>query len=180
MNHSVPIAQSAPISIIEWRMTRMRIILLSGWLVPGHANFEPYGISPVGLSFTRADQEIAYQTFILKITISHIRFALVAAMVLIALFGIIDPFIYQGSSLRYALLIRVLVLFPAPLLIFVITFHPQYPRFAAMAGSAGILLVGCAFYLINMQTSNALVLIYIHSQFMPFSLADLCNRNIIA
>jgi hypothetical protein len=53
------------------------VISLSSLLVPGRANFEPYGISPIGLSFKRPEQEAEYQAFILKVTIAYIRVSLI-------------------------------------------------------------------------------------------------------
>src|ERR1700680_3239524 len=53
------------------------VISLSSLLVPGRANFEPYGISPIGLSFKRPEQEAEYQAFIQEVTITYIRFPLV-------------------------------------------------------------------------------------------------------
>jgi hypothetical protein len=58
---------------------------ISTWLVSGRANFEPYGISALGLAFARPEQEAEYQTFILKVTAAHIRFSLAMAMLIITL-----------------------------------------------------------------------------------------------
>jgi signal transduction histidine kinase len=137
------------------------MISLSSWLVSGRANFEPYGIAPTRLSFKRPEQESEYQHFILKFTISHIRFSLVMAMVIIVLYGFIDPFIYENrESLIYALLVRFFVVLPAPILIFLLTFHRRYPAYASLAGCLGTSAVSFGFYLINSHNSNALIVIY--------------------
>jgi hypothetical protein len=126
------------------------VISLSSWLVSGRANFEPYGIAPIGLSFARPEQEAEYQTFILKVTVAHIRFSLAMAMMIILLYGTLDPFIYQERGvLVYALLVRVLVVFPAALLLFLTTFHSRYPAYARLAGTCAICAVGAGFCLIT-------------------------------
>jgi signal transduction histidine kinase len=136
------------------------VISLSSWLVSGRANFEPYGISPIGLSFTRPEQETEYQAFILKVTVAHIRFALATAMVIIALYGALDPLIYEERRfLVFALLVRFLVLFPASLLLLLTTFHPRYQTYARFAGTCGICAVGIGLCLMALR-SNALTLIY--------------------
>ena len=71
------------------------MIWLSNLLVPGRANFEPYGISPIGLSFKRREQEAEYQAFILKVTIAYIRVSLIFGGVALASTGALDPFIYD-------------------------------------------------------------------------------------
>jgi signal transduction histidine kinase len=137
------------------------VISLSSWLVSGRANFEPYGIAPIGLSFRRQEQEVEYQRFILKFTVSHIRFSLVMAMVIIVLYGFIDPFIYEDrGSLTYALLVRFLIVLPAPLLMCLFTFHHRYPAYASFTGVLGTTAVSFGFYLINSHNSNALIVIY--------------------
>jgi signal transduction histidine kinase len=136
------------------------VIPFSTWLVSARANFEPYGISPLGLLFTRPDLEAEYQTFILKVTVAHIRFSLAMAMMIIVLYGMIDPFIYdERGTLIYASLVRFLVIFPAALFMFLVTFHSRYRTYARFAGTCGICAVGLGFCLIALR-SNALTLIY--------------------
>jgi hypothetical protein len=45
------------------------MISLSNWLVSGRANFEPYGIAPIGLSFRSPEQEAEYRAFTLQVII---------------------------------------------------------------------------------------------------------------
>jgi hypothetical protein len=136
------------------------VVSLSRWLVSGRANFEPYGISPIGLSFARPDQEAEYETFILKVTVAHIRFSLAMAMMIVLLYGTLDPFIYaEQGALVYALLVRLLVVFPTALLLFLTTFHSRYRANARLAGTCATCAVGVGFCLIT-HRSNALTLIY--------------------
>jgi signal transduction histidine kinase len=133
---------------------------IARWLVPDRANFQPYGISPLNLSFTRSDREADYQTFILKVTLVHTRFALIVAMVIIAAYGMFDLQIYEGvETLIYALLVRFLILFPAPLPAFFTTFLGRYTRIAQISGSASIVISGIACFLLSYD-SPVLTLIY--------------------
>jgi signal transduction histidine kinase len=135
------------------------VISVSSWLVSGRTNFEPYGISPLGLSFRRPEQEAEYQTFILKITVANIRFSLVMAMMIIVLYGVLDRFIYEDGGLIFALLVRFLVLFPVSMLLFLATFHPRYRIFARLSGTCGVCAVGIGFFLVAYR-SNVLTLVY--------------------
>jgi signal transduction histidine kinase len=136
------------------------VISLSSLLVPGRANFEPYGISPIGLSFKRPEQEAEYQAFILKVTIAYIRVSLIFGGVALASTGALDPFIYDTpGSLTYALLMRFLVLVPPPLLLFLATFRERYRIEAQFAAMTAVCMVGIGFFLIAAK-SNALTLVY--------------------
>ena len=130
------------------------------WLVSGRENFEPYGISPIGLSFHRAQQEAEYQDFILKGTVVHIRFSLVMAVILIVSFGALDPFVYQGRALILAELVRFLLMFPAVLLGLLVTFHSRYSTYAQINGMCLIPIVAVGFSLITYD-SNALTIAYV-------------------
>src|SRR5215472_10540289 len=130
------------------------------WLVSGRENFEPYGISPIGLSFHRAQQEAEYQDFILKGTVVHIRFSLVMAVILIVSFGALDPFVYQGRALILAELVRFLLMFPAVLLGLLVTFHSRYSTYAQINGMCLIPIVAVGFSLITFD-SNALTIAYV-------------------
>src|SRR5262249_27480502 len=127
------------------------------WLVSGRENFEPYGISPIGLSFHRAQQEAEYQDFILKGTVVHIRFSLVMAVILIVSFGALDPFVYQGRTLILAELVRFLLMFPAALLGLLVTFHSRYSTYAQINGMCLIPIIAVGFSLITYD-SNALTI----------------------
>jgi signal transduction histidine kinase len=86
---------------------------ISNWLVPGRANFEPYGIVPIGLSFRNPNLEVEYQAFTLRVTVVHVRFALVVAMILVASYGILDLLIYKTpNSLLFSLVVRFAVVLP--------------------------------------------------------------------
>src|SRR5262249_7819369 len=130
------------------------------WLVSGRENFEPYGISPIGLSFHRAQQEAEYQDFILKGTVVHIRFSLVLAVILIVSFGALDPFVYQGRALIFAELVRFLLIFPAVLLGLLVTYHSRYSIYARVNGMCVIPIVAVGFSLITYH-SNALTIAYV-------------------
>jgi hypothetical protein len=119
-----------------------------------------YGLSPLGLSFTQANQEIDYQAVLLTATVAHIRFALLLAMIIIAAFGIVDSFIYKPSTvLFYALVIRFIIVLPAAVMLFMITFHSRYIRYVRVVGVCGICAVGLGFGLIA-YSSTVLTLIY--------------------
>jgi hypothetical protein len=70
------------------RREHIDVISLSSRLVSGRGNFKPYGISPIGLSFKRPEQEAEYQAFILKVAIAYIRFSLIFGGVALASFGL--------------------------------------------------------------------------------------------
>jgi signal transduction histidine kinase len=136
------------------------VIALSSWLVPGRANFEPYGISPIGLTFKQPEREAEYKTFILKVTIAHIRFALVFAAVALASYGILDTFIYDRPMLlTRALTIRFVLLVPPTLLLLLGTFLTKYRSVASIAGMSTVCVVGVGFSLVATR-SNALILVY--------------------
>jgi signal transduction histidine kinase len=132
----------------------------SNWLISGRTHFESYGISPIGLSFTRPAQEAEYQTFIFQDTITHTRLALVLATIIMASYGILDTLIYDDhNSLMYALEIRFFVLVPSILLLFLSTFHSRYSAFARFAGAGALCIISFGFFLTTYR-SNVLTLVY--------------------
>jgi hypothetical protein len=133
---------------------------ISNWLVPGRANFEPYGIAPVGLSFRSHQLEAEFRAFTSQMTIAHVRFALVVAMIMVASYGGLDPFFFK-KSLPLALAVRFLVLFPPPLLIFLFTFHERYRTYAQFAGILGGCIVGAGFCAMLTIEPNAQTLMYV-------------------
>jgi signal transduction histidine kinase len=133
---------------------------ISNWLVPRRANFEPYGIVPIGLSFRIPQLEAEYQAFTSQMTVVHVRFALVVAMILVASYGGLDPFIYK-KSLPIALAVRFLVIFPPPLLVFLSTFHERYRTYAQFAGILGICIVGAGFCAMLTIEPNAQTSMYV-------------------
>jgi len=128
------------------------------WLTSGRENFEPYGISPIALSFQHPRQEAEYQDFILKSTVVHIQFSLVMGVMLIVSFGALDPFMYQGRALIFAELVRFLLMFPAVLLGTLVTFHSRFSTYARVNGISLNLVVG--FALVTYQ-SNAFTIAYV-------------------
>jgi signal transduction histidine kinase len=136
------------------------MISLSNLLVSGRANFEPYGISPIGLSFKRPEREVEYQTFFVRIMTTHVRFAVVMGMFIIVFYAILDPYIYEErESLNFARLIRFLLLLPSALMVFLATFHPLFRACAWLTNTTGIGLVGIGCCLLAYR-SNSLILVY--------------------
>jgi hypothetical protein len=56
------------------------------------------------------------------------------AVILIVSFGALDPFVYQGRALIFAELVRFLLMFPAVLLVLLVTFHWRYTSYAQVFG----------------------------------------------
>ena len=74
------------------------MIPLSRILLSPQINFEPYGINPFNLFFHNPNVENEYRSTTLRVTIAHMRFSLFSAIVLIAAYGVLDPFIFWTSS----------------------------------------------------------------------------------
>jgi signal transduction histidine kinase len=137
---------------------------ISNWLVPGRPNFEPYGIVPIGLSFRIPQLEAEYQAFTSQLTVVHLRFALVVAMVLVASLGVMDPFIYKKpGSLPLAATVRFAVIFLPILLCFLFTFLERIRTFWQYVGMLGICVAGCGFCMMLIIESNDQTLIHFFS-----------------
>jgi signal transduction histidine kinase/CheY-like chemotaxis protein len=139
--------------------------LLSRWLISARENFEPYGISPIGLSFQSAQQEVQYQDFILKGTVVHIRFSIVMGVILIVSFGALDPFMYEEQALIIARLTRFMVMTPASILVFLATFHSRFTRYARVFSACGLYAVGGGLSLMTYH-ETALTVTYIFPSIM--------------
>jgi signal transduction histidine kinase len=134
-------------------------LLLTRLLSP-RTNFDPYGINPLNLFFKSPEKEAEYRANTLRVTITHMRFSLFVAIVLIAVYGILDPFIFGPIGLlRYVLIIRFVVLLPPPIFFLCISFHKNYVRYAQLFGVLGIGLAGVGFYLLAIN-SDAQILVY--------------------
>jgi signal transduction histidine kinase len=134
---------------------------LASWLISSRPNFEPYGISPILLSFKQPDLEARYQAFILQSSIEHIRFAALSALALILSYGFLDPIVYREEhSFRVATLVRYLVLAPAPFIVFLPTFSSHYRAMAQWLGFAAIAVVGGSWAFLTYH-SNVVTLVYI-------------------
>lgn len=123
-------------------------------------NFEPYGITPFTLFFTSSGTEAEYRDTTLRVTIAYMRISLCTAIVLIAIYGILDPFIFGTPALlRYVFLVRFAVLLPPPIFFLLISFHKNYYRYAQIIGMFGICTAGIGFFLIAIN-SDAQILVY--------------------
>lgn len=126
---------------------------VSKLLISSRANFEPYGISPLGLKFKQQDEEAEYQTFILRTSLAHIRFSLSVALIIIAAYAFLDPFIYEGAdSLIFAYLIRFLVIFPPALAVVLATFHYRYPEYSQFLSVFVIVTIGIGWFFFAYKT----------------------------
>ena len=149
-------------SMIRFRGPMLKALpsshLLSTWLISARENFEPYGISPISLSFRHAQQEAQYQNFILKGILFHARIAIAMALTLIVSFGALDPLVYQGRELILAQLVRFLLVFPVVLFVLFATFHPRYSSYARVLGICGPCAVATGLSLMTYH-SNAFTVV---------------------
>jgi signal transduction histidine kinase len=123
-------------------------------------NFEPYDINPFNLFFKNPNREYKYRDTNLRVTIAYMRISLCAAIVLIAAYGILDPFIFGTRTLlRYVFLVRFAILLPPPIFFLCISFHRNYYRYAQIFGTTGICVAGIGFFLIAIK-SDAQILVY--------------------
>jgi signal transduction histidine kinase len=131
----------------------------SKFLRSGRINFEPYGIAPIALIFKRHDEEIRYRSSVLRQTVTHTRFALTFALILIASFAAVDPFIYVDAySLKYTYIVRSII-FAVTLLYLLTTFRKKYPIYHQRWGTCLVTIVGVSWLLITYET-NTVVVIY--------------------
>jgi signal transduction histidine kinase len=145
----------------ERRVAAQRTNPLASWLISSRPNFEPYGISPVWLSFRQRDLEDRYQTFILQGSLQHIRFASIAALALMLSFGFLDPIVYrEKEALHFATLIRFLVLVPSPFVVFLPSFLTRYRTIAQWVGIAALGVVGIGWCVLT-YNSNVVTLAYV-------------------
>jgi signal transduction histidine kinase len=143
--------------------------LLSRWLISARENFEPYGISPIGLSFQQTQQEVEYRDLILKDTVVDIRLSIAMGVILILSFGALDPFMYEGQRLVITRLIRFLVMAPASIVILLATFHSRFTRYARVFSVWGLFAVGGGLSLMTYH-GTALVVTYIFPSIMMVSI----------
>jgi signal transduction histidine kinase len=94
--------------------------------VPSLTNFERFGITPASLKFKAKDVEASYQAATLRSSLDHIRFSVSAGLIMIAILGLADPFIYQHEELLYVYVIRFGILLPMGFIFLFLTARSTY------------------------------------------------------
>jgi signal transduction histidine kinase len=144
-------------------------LYFSRLLTSGRANFEPYGIALLTLTFEQKDEEEKYQSSVLSQAIEHVRFAIVFALILIAIYATVDPFVYKDvRSLAYAYAVRLLIIALGIFFIY-FSFHETYVRYSQPLGTSLISVVGVCWLLLAYRTHME-VLVYTFPALMMTSI----------
>src|SRR3989344_2920827 len=133
---------------------RMR---LSSFLVSDKQNFAPYGISPLSLEFKEASDETAYKNLTLYSNEYQVRGAFVLAAFINLFYALLDPFIYAGSQLIFALAIRFFWIMPPLLLHLSFSFKQGFSEIAQKSGIFAGFFVGTGWFLCSFGTEEHII-----------------------
>lgn len=128
-------------------------------LLGGHANFDSYGISPVGLTFRHPDEESKYRARVLGNSIGHIRFSVVFGLLLVIAYGPLDALMYaDGLSIQYVHIVRYAIITPVVIIVLLNTFYAWYIENSQKVGLVCLSLIGISWALFYYKEDTVIVM----------------------